>query len=134
MHGRQFRIEDLDGDLVLVETTSDWSEPRFIDTYWPTNLRTRDLITHEDDRSKWSEILKTARLTNLYGYRYRVDVPWSMGYVNLDYSREIWIPDGGKAKSIKVEFRPYPPPKTRVPVKYEDGKWWKNLKSGWKWA
>lgn len=46
-------------------------------------------------------------------------------------AREIMLTTDGKAPPVKIEYRPFPPPKSKCELRYEKGRWQKYTRGKW---
>lgn len=109
------------GWLCIVYTDNSWSEPVRISQWWPCFT-----CTKRDSQYVYEAPRKAA------------DTGVSDGIYNIPplHAGEAWktmhLKDGGRTMPIRTDSEAIPKPRTRVPVKYERGCWWKNLKrEGW---
>ena len=107
-------IEKVDGQICVKDGFSDSFEPQMIYNHWPIGNGIRYAEDHIGE-----ELSRSGR----YGYKLRLG---PFDYVNID------LIDHGETKSIKTTFEPVPKPKTRVKIRWHNGRWEKLLKSkGW---
>lgn len=116
-------LVDLDGFAVVRSPMIYSDKPEEIVNYYPTGLRTRDLVENYG-------IPVPAELSYSTMGRYAVMTGRAM-YSN---ARIIQLPEGGATKCIKQEIFPIPCPKVRkgIPVRWRNSRWEKYLQSsGW---
>ena len=130
-----YRLADVDGTLCIVCSMPMQNEPTIIDQYWPTTVRTWDLLqTYCDnpayDRATWPTLLDGFSCKQSYPGEYWIEDTTSHAMRGVYLS----LTNGGRTLPIKTEQRPFPRPKSRLPLEYRDGRWWKNTAAGWKQA
>lgn len=115
-------LAERDGWLYVKWTSSHYTEPKLIHTYWPLKLRFVD-IAH---RFRSTEEAKAA-----IGYKMRALSNSAFeGPLGLVYR----LPDGGSTKPEFTEVEDVPAPKQRgkqFPAKWRDGVWYKQTSRGW---
>jgi hypothetical protein len=113
----------INGRICIACAQTNYSSPEIVIHYWPTHL----------PAAQYGELIGKSGpdwiSSNSYGqglFRVRFGSSWSF------HSVDVRLIDGGKTKSIHMETRPYPCPKSGgKETKYESGNWFKLLKSGW---
>ena len=130
MHGSTYRLCDLDGQIIVIETTSDWHQPILRDTYWPTTIRTRDLLYFYDDPKNLGGLIDAAVVSKTLPYEFRITFP-SNHPDSWRTTPRIELEHGRDTRPIKTEEREYKRPRGKAKAEYLDGFWHKSLKSGW---
>jgi hypothetical protein len=111
------------GRICIACAQTDYVSPGIIIHHWPTNM----------PAASYPELIGKSGPDWISGggygdgrFRVRFGSSWSF------HSRDCYLVDGGRTKSIHVETRAYPCPKSGgKETKYERGNWFKLLKSGW---
>lgn len=114
---------DLDGWATVRSPHTCSDRPEEIVNYWPTGMRSKELIEHYG-------IPVPAELEYSTMGRYAVKT----GRPMYGLPRYIALTEGGNTKSIKVEVNPIPCPKVRkgIETRWRFGHWEKYLKAeGW---
>jgi hypothetical protein len=129
-----YRLADVDGTLCVVCSAPDWSKPEIISNFWPTKERTRWLLRSHFDTEEaeadenWPTMLAEYAVKQSIPGEYVIEPPrrsWSVTGVYLS------LVNGGRTESIKTTSQPAPRPKTRLPLEWDQGRWWKNTKAKW---
>lgn len=134
MLSNTYRLADVDGTLCVVCAMPAWSEPELIHNFWPTKTRTLDLMRTYfdppdcDDKSLWAELLSHFKVVQSIPGEYAIDP----GVHSRMYGNYVWLVNGGRTEPIKTEKTPAPRPRTPLELKWENGRYWKNMKAGWK--
>lgn len=129
MYGSSYRLYDLDGQIIVIETTSDWNNPILRDTYWPTKIRTRDLLYFYDDIQNLNGLVESATVSKTLPYEFTIKFPQSHPESWRTLQR-IELEHGNDTRPVKTEEREYKRPRGTSRVEYIDGHWFKYLKSG----
>ena len=104
-----------------------WMEPKWIGNHFPTTESSREVAYFLDiDESKLPECEVTERYPGYYVTNHPTCPRTAPMGVALS------LACGAKTLSVQADIEDYPPPRTTCEVRYEDGKWWKNMmKRGW---
>lgn len=117
----RYVLDERNGWIYVKETYTDFFEPRYIISWWPTGIR-------------WYQFMQWFGTTELARAAIGGQVhPMS----NVSYQDERgWtyrLPNGGQTKPEYTELEPIPEPKQRgrkFPVEWKNGAWYKHTARG----
>ncbi len=116
-------LADHDGTLHVAAKSADWSEPRYVVNYFPTNRRTHEFcrffeITPEQLRDTFTlrQVLPGSfEIVEVKGQRFAPNAKFP----------EINLAEYGKTKNTATGFEPVPVPKVKSGTRceWESGRW-----------
>ena len=118
----QLSLVDRNGELYILNETSNYYEPKLSFAFYPTGIKTCDFRrTYGDPHTV---IVEETRDPG----RYRLTDP-----AHRDWKLEIWLSDVGKTVPRWFEEVSAPAPKMRgnIETRWQSGRWEKRLKKGW---
>lgn len=102
-------VADIDGMLCVRSESASFAEPVMVANYWPTAVRTHDLLRHcQVDSVAQLACVRTHPGEFFVGVR--TGAGFGGGWVSGQHIR---LPDGGYTVPVRSESRPAPAPKAR---------------------
>ena len=131
-----YRLSDVDGTLCVVCSMPMDSEPIILDNHWPTVVKTLDLLRQYfydewQEKSNWPELLTRFTVKQSLPGEYWVE---PITRHSMQTGVYIGLTNGGRTLPVKTDRNPAPRPKTRLPIEWQGGRWFKNTANGWKVA
>jgi hypothetical protein len=120
-------LDEKDGWLFVKEVSIDSFQPQQLILWWPTGVRWYQFAQYFADEER-ARAMIGAKLIQLSHVTYQLDGGLSGGL-------KFTMRDGGQTKPEHSEVIPIDPPKQRgrpLPVKWRDGRWWKETQRGWR--
>ena len=120
----KYECADVDGTFCIKHLTTDYNDPNIVVHYWPTALRTVDVLHHFFDcRDK--NLVRDLTAAETFPGEYLVKARDGQG-------RYIGLVNGGRTRPIKTDVVPARVPKVRngISCYWSGGVWVKHLKSG----
>jgi hypothetical protein len=108
-------IEEFENEAYCVMRSADRTRPIIQESWFPTGLN-----AHSLQRSYGDDII---------GRKLDYEQGWGFYFRTPNGSR-ITVPTTNKYPARYVEV-PIEPPKSRLPIEWRDGTWWKETKRGW---
>lgn len=113
-----YTLADVGGILCIRAESPDYNAPTLVAVYWPTTIRTFDFLKyHEQLPSQLAGWIVTQSRPGEYYAKQDAQRFASGSYLPLV--------NGGQTQPIQTEQRPAPRPKTRLPVEWDCGRWFK---------
>jgi hypothetical protein len=123
-----FRLADHDGVLCVVWRSTDHFTPKQVDNYYPTIADTRSFCRYyEIDPARLAEF--TVEQSGAGEYRISHAELLGRGLGSI-----LALKEYGRTLPIHTEVLSVAPPKTKQPVEWRNGQWWKQTARGWKAA
>ena len=124
---KSLSLSTVNGTCCVRVAVPGWMEPKWIGNNFPTTESARDVARFLDiDESKLSECEVKERYPGEYYVANHPTCPRTAP-VGVALS----LANGAQTLSVRADIEDYPPPRTTYETRYEDGKWWKNMKRGW---